>query len=365
MEKLVNRKLMHKSLPLQATFLTCLILFAAVLLNACMDQTNTPPAPGTQDPSIWYTVYFTDPSKPGATSYRGGPDSALAAAIDQARLSVDMAIFDLNLWSIRDALIGAHRRGVAIRVVTESDNLDEPEINDLVEAGIPVLGDRREGLMHNKFAVIDRQEVWTGSMNYTTTEAYLNNNNLLRLRSSQLAENYTKEFEEMFIDDLFGPDIRPATPNPVVAINGVEVKNFFSPDDRPAEKIVQEINAAQESIYFLAFSFTADPLAEAIIARAQNGITVAGVMEETQAESNIGGDYKLFITSGINVRLDGNPRNMHHKVIIIDKQTVITGSYNFSTSAESRNDENIVVIDDEGLAAEYLAEFEKLYGMAH
>lgn len=145
----------------------------------------------------------------------------------------------------------------------------------------------------------------------------------------------------------------------------MEVENYFSPDDHPAGQIVEEINGAQQSIYFLAFSFTSDPLAEAIIARAQRGVTVAGVMEETQTESNIGGDYKLFVTSGINVRLDGNPRNMHNKVIIIDRQTVITGSYNYSNSAETRNDENIVIIHDSDLAAEYLAEFEKIYGMAH
>jgi phosphatidylserine/phosphatidylglycerophosphate/cardiolipin synthase-like enzyme len=342
-----------------------LLLLLAVLLSACLDQTSTPPSPGSTPSTVWYTIYFTDPSKPNAGSFRGGPDTALAAAIDQARLSVDMAIFDLNLWSIRDALIGAHRRGVTVRLVTESDNLDEPEINDLVEAGIPVLGDRREGLMHNKFTVIDRQEVWTGSMNYSTTEAYLNNNNLLRMRSNQLAENYSKEFEEMFTDDLFGPDIRPATPNPSLTIDGVKIENYFSPDDHAANQIVEEINSAQQSIYFLAFSFTADPLAEAIIARAQSGVIVAGVMEETQAESNIGGDYNLFVTSGVNVRLDGNPRNMHNKVIVIDKQTVITGSYNFSNSAETRNDENIVIIHNADLAAEYLAEFEKIYTLAH
>jgi phosphatidylserine/phosphatidylglycerophosphate/cardiolipin synthase-like enzyme len=130
------------------------------------------------------------------------------------------------------------------------------------------------------------------------------------------------------------------------------VENYFSPDDHAADQIVKEINAAKQSIYFLAFSFTADPLAEAIIARAQSGLAVAGVMEETQAESNIGGDYKLFVSSGINVRLDGNPRNMHNKVIIIDKQTVITGSYNFSNSAETRNDENIVIIHDSDLAGD-------------
>ena len=57
--------------------------------------------------------------------------------------------------------------------------------------------------MHNKFTVIDRLEVWTGSMNYTINEAYFNDNNLIRIRSEQLAENYSTEFEEMFVDDQF------------------------------------------------------------------------------------------------------------------------------------------------------------------
>jgi phosphatidylserine/phosphatidylglycerophosphate/cardiolipin synthase-like enzyme len=62
-------------------------------------------------------------------------------------------------------LIDAHRRGVTVRLVTESDNMDVSEIQELREVGIPILGDRREGRMHNKFVVIDRQEVWTGSLN--------------------------------------------------------------------------------------------------------------------------------------------------------------------------------------------------------
>jgi phosphatidylserine/phosphatidylglycerophosphate/cardiolipin synthase-like enzyme len=89
------------------------------------------------DASAGFKVYFTDPKSPTAESYRGGPDAELAAAIEEARLSVDMAIYDLNLWSIRDALINAYRRGVAVRLVIESDNLDEPEIQDLKAVGIP------------------------------------------------------------------------------------------------------------------------------------------------------------------------------------------------------------------------------------
>jgi phosphatidylserine/phosphatidylglycerophosphate/cardiolipin synthase-like enzyme len=96
---------------------------------------------------------------------RGGPDADLAEAIEQARLGVDVAAYDLNLWSLRDALLDAHRRGVAVRVVIKSEALDSEEVQDLLEGGIQIVDDRRQGLMHNKFAIIDRNEVWTGSMN--------------------------------------------------------------------------------------------------------------------------------------------------------------------------------------------------------
>jgi phosphatidylserine/phosphatidylglycerophosphate/cardiolipin synthase-like enzyme len=317
------------------------------------------------DVGAGFKVYFTDPKNPTAESYRGGPDADLAAAIEEARVSVDTAIYDLNLWSIRDALLNAYRRGVAVRLVIESDNLDEPEIQDLKAAGIPILGDRREGLMHNKFVVIDRSQVWTGSMNFTTTDGYLNNNNLVQVQSTRLAEDYTTEFNEMFQDDLFGPDQRAETPYPALNVNGVPVEVYFAPDDGVEAQLIDLIQSAEQSIYFMAFSFTSDPLSEAILERAQKGVIVAGVMEESQVESNTGSDYDRFRQAGLDIRLDGNPRNMHHKVIVIDEKTVVTGSYNFSLSAENVNDENVLVFHDPRIANQFMTEFERVFADGH
>jgi phosphatidylserine/phosphatidylglycerophosphate/cardiolipin synthase-like enzyme len=71
-----------------------------------------------------FSAYFSDPENPVSSSYSGGPDEALADAIRDARVSVDMAIHFLDLWSIRDAMIDAHRRVVTVRLVTESDYID-------------------------------------------------------------------------------------------------------------------------------------------------------------------------------------------------------------------------------------------------
>jgi phosphatidylserine/phosphatidylglycerophosphate/cardiolipin synthase-like enzyme len=310
------------------------------------------------------TIYFTDPTSPSASSYRGGIDEFLAAAIDQAQASVDLAVYDLNLWSLRDALIATHQRGVAVRMVTESDNLDEPEIQELRDAGIEVLGDRREGLMHNKFVIIDRWEVWTGSTNFTTNGSYLNDNNLVRIRSARLAEDYIAEFEEMFVADAFGPGSPANTPHPQVIVDGIPLEVYFSPDDGVLSHILELVNAAQHSIYFMAYSFTSDELAQALLARAAAGLEVRGVFEEDQYISNIGTEFDNLLAGGVDVRLDGNPSHMHHKVFIIDEQIVVTGSYNFSANAEERNDENVLVIHSSDVAAQFLEEFQRVYNLA-
>ena len=326
----------------------------------------TEPGPVTASGSVngWLQIYFTDPTALHARDYEGGPDEILAAAIDQARLSVDVAAYSLNLWSIEDALIAAHRRGVVVRIVMESDNMGNQEVQAIKDAGITVVGDQHEGLMHNKFIVIDRSEVWTGSMNFTTYGTYEDNNNLIRIRSTQVAEDYTNVFNEMFEANHFGPDARAASPNSSLTIDGTPVEIYFSPEDGIAAHILTLLQSAQESIYFMAYSFTSNDIGNAIRQRAADGLTVSGVMDNDQINSSQGTEYDVFMQVGLNVRRDGNAGLMHHKVIIIDRKIVITGSYNFSNSAETSNDENVVIIHNAEVAAQYLAEFQRVYDQA-
>ena len=369
---------------LASFWIALLFLTSACLPDAPMEtetpQTQPAPADGTGTTafelteislpagygaqSSWIDIYFTDPESPLSPQETGGVDGLLAASIDAARLTVDVAIYSMSLRTVRDALIRAHERGVQVRVVMESDNLDRSAPQALIDAGIPVLGDRREGLMHDKFVVIDRSEIWLGSMNYTYSGAYEDNNQLIHFRSVEMAENYTKEFEEMFVDDRFGPDVVAQTPNPIVRVDETLVEVYFSPDDGVADRIFAVLNEAEESIYFMAFSFTTDEFGEIIREQAENGLTVAGVMEEEQVKSNIGTEYDPFKQAELDVFIDGNEGQMHHKTMIVDGQIVITGSYNFSRSAEIRNDENVIIIYNEIIADFFSKEFQRVYGQA-
>jgi phosphatidylserine/phosphatidylglycerophosphate/cardiolipin synthase-like enzyme len=358
-------------------FLTFISLF---FLIAC-DSTSTPPTQVMNDSitqpaftlteipipagygytSDWFELYFTNPSSSLSSQETGGIDIPLANAIDSAKLSVDVAIYSVSLSSIRDALIRAYERGVQVRLVMESDNIERSAPQRLKDAGIPILGDRREGLMHNKFVIIDKSEVWLGSMNFTASGAYEDNNVMMRIRSVRLVENFIKEFEEMYLEDSFGDNIRAETPNPQVTVNGAQIDTFFSPDDAVQPILVDIINSANESIYFMAFSFTSDPIGDAIRERAQEGLTVAGVMDAEQVASNIGTEFDAFRQAGLDVYRDGNTGQMHHKTIIIDESIVITGSYNFTNSAETRNDENLIVIYNDAIAKLFIEEFQRVY----
>jgi phosphatidylserine/phosphatidylglycerophosphate/cardiolipin synthase-like enzyme len=307
-------------------------------------------------------VFFSNPLNNVTT---GGPENQLKAAIDNAQSTIDMAIYNISLENVVNALISAHQRGVKVRLVMESEAMDKKQPARLRASGIPIIGDQREGLMHNKFTVIDRKEVWTGSMNYTSTSAYMDFNNLVRLTSPEAAQDYTVEFEEMFTDNLFGPDTRTATPYPSVNIGGSIVNIYFSPDDGVAEKIVSSIRGAKESVDFLAYSFTSNEISAALLERARAGVAIRGVFDESQVETNTGGEYSPLKKAGINVHLDGIPGLMHSKVFIIDHKIIITGSYNFSSSAEHVNDENLIIIHDPKVASAFTANFETVFSTSH
>lgn len=327
----------------------------------------------------WIRVYFTSPRYPddapagtGGTYHHGGLDEELASVIEQAETSVDLVAYDLDLKRVADALIAAHGDGVRVRVVVESDNADEDAVADLRQADVPLVEDgRSSGLMHNKFVVVDRQWVWTGSWNMTDNGTYRNNNNAVLIASPALAENYTAEFEEMFAGQ-FGPTSPADTPNPRVVITAetgegqerqVEVENAFAPEGEVAAQIIAEIERAQSRIRFMAFTFTSDEIADAMLERARAGVVVQGVVESRNAERDYS-QYERLRAVVHDVLPDGNPYIMHHKVIIIDDMTVILGSYNFTASAEEDNDENLLIIHDAEVAALFVAEFGRAYETA-
>ncbi|MEZ4658427.1 MAG: phospholipase D-like domain-containing protein [Caldilineaceae bacterium] len=336
------------------------------------EKGHIPPPPTGQEPSATpanpatpiYQIYFTDPTCPPEEERHGGLDETIAADLLTAAAQVDVAAFDLDAEPIVQALIDLAGNGRTVRVVTDTDNADLSSIRRLRRNGISVVEDKRNGLMHNKFIVIDQKILWMGSLNYTSSGVYCNNNNLVRFASPELAANYVAEMDEMYIERSFGPSSPINTPHEKLVVQGIEIENYFAPE-RELELvnvIARTVVRAEEEILFMAFSFTNEEIGEAMLGRADAGVPLRGIFESTGADSE-SSYYPIMAAAGLpNVAVlrDANPYIMHHKVIIVDRQTVVLGSFNFSASANRSNDENIAVVHAAAFAAPFVAEFERL-----
>jgi phosphatidylserine/phosphatidylglycerophosphate/cardiolipin synthase-like enzyme len=267
--------------------------------------------------------------------------------IDSAEESVYCALFDIGLESVGDKLLEKASE-IEVKVITDNDYLKKFN-HDFVKAD-------GWGLMHNKFCVIDKTKLFTGSMNPTDNGAFKNNNNILFIDSSVLAGNYLAEFEEMWNGAFKKGEM---VLNPAIQIGNIVVENYFCPEDYCAERVKEELMAASESIHFMTFSFTHNGIANVLLLKNLEGVLVKGVFENRGS----GTEYSKFkvLSYQMDVVKDKNPNTMHHKVFIIDGKVVVTGSMNPSKGGDERNDENILIIHDAGIAEMFLEEFEKVY----
>ena len=337
--------------------------------------TNTPVIIGSSPiaPSSggWWEVYFTDPVNhhdPDVIS--GSVEEKLLQYINAAQTSIHIASFEFDLTTVAYALIAAHNRGVDVRWGTDDENGlladEEPghgQFALLQSSGIEVKDDLgRSAFMHNKFWIFDGQIVWTGSTNITKNGIYDQNNNVIVIRSPELAVIYEREFDEMW-NGQFGARSPSQLADQSLVIDGSQILVIFTSEDSALESvIIPFVLGAQSSVYFMAFSFTDYPLADAMIQRRLHDVDVAGVFESFGSTSE-SAELRTLFCGDVPVRQDGNGGFLHHKVIIVDERYVITGSLNFSTRAEETNDENVIIIDNPDIARLYIAEFERVWAM--
>lgn len=290
------------------------------------------------------------------------PDKIFVGLVKRAKKSLDLAIYDITEPSIINALIQAHQRGVKVRILTDSDSLDPgrfsaEHIQKMIAAGIPIKGDERTALMHHKFMIIDSSELLTGSLNLTHGSLYRDNNNSLKVSSSQLAANYQVEFNRMFEQGLLGPNDH-AIPYPIVKVDGASIRTYFSPKGGTKQAILETLGRAQKSIRFAVFSVTDQDIQKLLIRKAREGVIVEGIFDGCMISQY--SVYQDLLTKNIPVMIDGNQALLHSKTFIVDRQVVITGSYNFSKSGEERNNENTLIITSNKVAGFYEQEHQRL-----
>lgn len=429
----------------------------ALSLTACQRVESKPSrlAPLPQDPLI--QVYFnqsesSEYTEPYRQISRLGDDleNTMVEAIAKAQSTIDVAVQELRLPKVAQALIERQQAGVKVRVILENSysrpwsdltpaevaklderdrqNYDEfirladrdsdrhlsPEETNqsdalklLHSANIAWIddtadGSKGSGLMHHKFIIIDKRTLIVTSANFTLSDTHGdfakpesrgNANNLLKIESYELANLFTQEFNLMWGDGPGGkPDSLFGVKKPTRTAHQVQVGNssilvYFSPTSQKANwdtttngLIDKTLKVAKHSVDLALFVFSEQKLVNTLAINHQQGVKIRALIDPGFAyRSYSEGLDMLGVALSKNCRFDADNQpwqtslqtvgvpvlppgdKLHHKFGVVDEQTVITGSHNWSAAANIINDETLLVIQNPVIATHFIREFNRLY----
>lgn len=312
------------------------------------------------------SIHFTRPGVARGEGEIFEGEAAVIEAIGAAQYTVDLCLYEFNRAPIIEALVEAITRGVEVRFVGDGDELLDEGYAQLEGSGLTLVlrrpGDR---IMHNKFVILDSRSVITGSMNFSDNGVARNNNHLIHIRDTSVAELYALEFQQLYDGD-FGRHKSPLVEARGVRTGEGRVEVYFAPADDPIAIVRRELSRARARVAFMVFSFSHQDLRADLIRIHNAGIDVVGIFDESQAEQGYSADDALA-EAGIPVYIDGNDNRsgfaggkLHHKVMIIDggeaEPVVLAGSFNWSNSATRYNDENLIILRGRDYAAPFLDE---------
>ncbi|HBP45785.1 MAG TPA: hypothetical protein DD635_07760 [Flavobacteriales bacterium] len=359
------------------------IFYARVISIAGEDSTAStirPYATVSESPGYIRAYFTTQVDNSVATIEQAqalgtSTNDTIAAYITSAQNTLDIAAYNINNSAIEQAINTAIANGVQVRYIAEGQNanLGLSAIDDSMPIHF-----RTDGMgsgMHNKFIVGDRDDaqnafVLTGSTNFTTGNLNTDPNNVIIFGDQSLARAYTLEFDEMWGSTGMEPDPANAKFGAAKTINtprrfligGSPIELYFSPTDGTTSAIIDAIESTDYDLNFAVLSFTRNDLGAAVVdAGSSLFINPVGAMENI---NDTGSEYEALLDAGIEIYShQGISGQLHHKYAIIDHSqalsnpTVVTGSHNWSTTAETTNDENTLVIHDERIANLYYQEF--------
>ena len=305
-------------------------------------------------------------------------EDTIIAYINSAQNTLDICNYNTGSLPIITAINNAETSGITIRYISaDNTGTNNDELTSL-SSTIPTIQRPDDGeVMHNKFIIIDCDNsqsatVLTGSVNHTDNSCHEDYNNMVIINDQSLALAYRTEFEEMWgstgntpntSNAKFGAAKTDNTPHSF-SIGGVSVELYFSPSDGTTAHIESAILSANTDMQFAMLTFINNDLGDAVISIHNSGVDVKGIIDN---DWYWGSEFDNIEDAGVDVYAYSGSRVLHHKYGIVDANNissdplVITGSHNWTNSAEDDYDENTLIIHDAEIANMYYEEFMARY----
>jgi len=272
-----------------------------------------------------------------------------------------------------------------IRFLVEADMLEKsrapalgqpsyPEtIQALKDCNVTVRTDKSElnpkggGESHNKFVIIDRRYLWTGSFNPTYNGTYKNANLALAIDSPLLAQVYQSEFDQIFSGRSHNKKSISRHPLRMDLGNKVLASVFFAPQDSPLQAIHHFLRKAKEKVQISLFCLSDPSILKHLVKLEKRGIELELLLEDSFLKLRLSkqffnGYLKDWLQANLgHARSDGGSQKLHHKFMLVDSRHFLSGSFNFTGNAARINDENLLVLENFPLAGEVEKVFSYFY----
>ncbi len=274
--------------------------------------------------------------------FRGeGIKNQTLSFISQAQVSLDICVYSITDRQIIDELSKKANQGVQIRICTDN-------AYPLILPGVKIVYDS-QGLMHNKYMIADSERVWFGSTNLTPTSLEDHENNVLISRDYTLIEAFQQNFEQCF-SGLFKDSRRPLGKKMI----------RFSPEEDCFDFLLNELSRAEKSVYIAMYAFSDNRIAHYLKILSSKGVQISILVDKDWNMSSIYSDIDDMARYAC-VRLDTCDDLLHEKFVVIDEKVVMTGSYNYTASAQTRNDEFIYKTTDKSVVQQFTQHFLNLW----
>lgn len=300
----------------------------------------------------------------------GGPDdleTTIVDFIDATQKRLEIAVQELESRPIAEAIIRARQRKVLVKLVIEQSylrtgrtkddpwlaggiNEDNRTIHDaILRSNIDVKVDYNASIFHQKFMVRDRSSVLTGSTNFTPTGTHHNLNHLVIVHDEKVAKIYAREFKEIS-QGKFGKRNEGHDPHPPLeTVSDVPIKVLFAPDHAPEMEIMKQMMKARKRIDFAIFTFSkSSGIDDTMLRLLDLELPIRGAFDGGQG-FNEWSPLQGIAAKGADlhsVRKTASIGKLHHKLMVLDDQVVIAGSFNYTGPANQLNDENIIILGD-------------------
>lgn len=287
--------------------------------------------------------------------------------IDDVDSTLDIAMYNTTSDQLVSAIKRAAQRGVRVRYIAD-DETSNSSLQGVMQ--FQVMYRSGDGIMHHKFMIgdvdSDHAWLWTGSTNFSTNQLSSDPNHAYVFHHKALAKNYKLEFEELWGGDNGHGDAKAGeykSDNTChqFLIDDTYIESYFSPSDETNCHIVDALRSADHHLEIGLLLLTKENLVDELIELHQNGIDIRLIVEDQESSSLA---LSRLHQAGVPTAIHEFSPIFHHKYAIIDEgfpdsdPMVVTGSHNWTYSADNINDENTLIIHDQSFANIFRQEFE-------